>query len=233
MKHPILYSFRRCPYAMRARLALYASGLTVEIREIVLRDKPAHMLEISPKETVPILYIPQKNKDLKISDKIPASAGNSDIIIDESLDIMIYALGRQDPDEWLSKNEKETDVLLKRNDKEFKNALDRYKYPNRYPEEDCSQEFDKGAEILKDLNERIKENGALVTDYNTLADYAIFPFIRQFAAVDSKKFENLKLDALTNWLDAHLDSALFKAIMPKLKPWQDGDTPILFGSQVN
>ena len=214
MTHPILYSFRRCPYAMRARLALYASGLTVELREIVLRDKPSHMLEISPKGTVPVLHL------------------TDGTTVDESLDIMIYALGRQDPDEWLGIEEKETKDLINSNDAEFKYALDRYKYPNRYPDEDCSQSFDKGAKILKDLNERIKVNGALVADYNTLADYAVFPFVRQFAAVNSKKFEDLKLTALTAWLDAHLESPLFKAVMVKFQPWKPGDEPILFGSQV-
>ncbi len=213
MTHPILFSFRRCPYAMRARLALYASGLTVELREIILRDKPAHMLEISPKGTVPVLMLADGT------------------IIDESLDIMIYALGRQDPHEWLGIEEKATKALINRNDTEFKSALDRYKYPNRYPDEDCSQAFDKGADILKDLNENIKENGALVADYNTLADYAIFPFIRQFANVDNDRFKNLKLKPLEKWLDAHLLSDLFQSIMQKYEPWKEGDSPTLFPDQ--
>jgi glutathione S-transferase len=208
-KYPILYSFRRCPYAMRARLALLASGILVELREIVLRDKPAHMLEISPKGTVPVLQL-QDGK-----------------VIDESLDIMIYALGRQDPDEWIHENEQDTDFLIKRNDGDFKYALDRYKYPDRYPDEDCTDMFDRGAEILIDLNARITENGSLIDDYDTLADFAIFPFVRQFAATDSKRFENLGLKPLEQWLDRHLESDLFTAIMEKYKPWQDGDEPIL------
>jgi len=195
---------------MRARMAIYKSGLKVELREIVLRDKPAHMLEISPKGTVPVLELTDGK------------------VIDESIDIMIYALGRQDPDEWLSGDQQVTDALIKRNDGEFKNALDRYKYPGRYPDEDCTNAFDRGAEILKDLNERIEKNGHLVEDYTTLADIAIFPFIRQFAAVDSKRFEDLNLKPLENWLDSHLESDLFKAIMPKFTPWQDGDEPIIF-----
>lgn len=211
--HPILYSFRRCPYAMRARLALYASGASVELREIILRDKPAHMLEISPKGTVPVLLLPDSS------------------VIDESFDIMIWALGRQDPDEWLGVEEDTTEFLITRNDNEFKRALDRYKYPGRYPDEDCSGAFDQGVDILKDLNAHIKENGKLVSDYNTLADFAIFPFVRQFAAVNSSRFEDLKLKALENWLDDHLQSDLFSAIMEKFKPWQSEDEPILFGSQ--
>ncbi len=212
MTHPILYSFRRCPYAMRARLALYASGAKVELREIVLRDKPQAMLEISPKGTIPVLQL-QDGK-----------------VIDESLDIMVWALGRQDPDEWLGADEAETQNLITRNDTQFKYALDRYKYPNRYPDEDCSDAFENGAEILIDLNARIEKSGCLVDDYNTLADYAIFPFIRQFRNTDKERFASLKLDALSAWLNAHLNSALFQNIMGKYEPWQNGDTPILLGS---
>lgn len=210
---PVLYSFRRCPYAMRARLALYASGAKVELREIVLRDKPAHMLEISPKGTVPVLQL-QDGK-----------------VIDESFDIMIWALGRQDPDEWLGTEEETTQFLITRNDNEFKRALDRYKYPGRYEEENIDQDeqFEKGAIILKDLNSRIEENGALLSDDNTLADFAIFPFVRQFAAVNSKRFEDLTLKPLENWLDAHLQSDLFQAIMPKYEPWNPDHKPIYFG----
>ena len=210
MTLPILYSFRRCPYAMRARLALYASGATVELREIVLRDKPAHMLEISPKATVPVLLL-QDGK-----------------VIDESLDIMIWALGRQDPDEWLSADEEETQNLITQNDTNFKYALDRYKYPNRYPDEDCSNMFERGVMILKDLNARIEQNGALIESDNTLADFAIFPFIRQFRNTDQDRFNTLGLTALSNWLDTHLESGLFAAIMKKYDPWKKGDEPILF-----
>ena len=208
MSHPILYSFRRCPYAMRARLALYASGASVELREIVLRDKPEHMLNISPKGTVPVLLL------------------QDGTVLDESLDIMIWALGRQDPDEWLGHGGED---LIARNDTEFKYALDRYKYPGRYPEEDCTNMFDRGSEILKDLNTRIEKNGALVTEENTLADYAIFPFIRQFANTDRERFDALGLKALQNWLDAHLSSTLFQNIMEKYAPWKPGDEPIHFG----
>lgn len=200
---------------MRARLAIFSSGLKVELREIVLRDKPVHMLEISPKGTVPVLILADGT------------------VIDESLDIMIYALGRQDPDEWIHEDDNEkgqtTDFLIKRNDKEFKYALDRYKYPNRYPDEECSNMFDQCAEVLNDLNTRIEQNGALIDDYNTLADYAIFPFIRQFANTDRDRFHALNLKSLEKWLNSHLESRLFNAIMKKYEPWKEGDTPITFG----
>ncbi len=193
-------------------MALYKSGIQVELREITLRDKPSAMLEIAPKGTVPVLQLIDGT------------------VLEESLDIMIYALGRQDPDEWLGINEQETDFLIKRNDTAFKNALDRYKYPNRYPDEDCTNAFDRGAEILSDLNTRITAKGHLIDDYTTLADIAIFPFIRQFAAVNSKRFEDLKLKPLENWLDAHLESNLFQTVMQRFTPWQDGDEPVIFGN---
>ena len=198
---------------MRARMGLYSSGSTVELREIVLRDKPAHMIEISPKGTVPVLQL------------------TDGTVIDESLDIMIWALGRQDPDEWLDADEQETKALIKQNDTDFKYALDRYKYPNRYPDEDTSGMFDIAANILSEWNERIEKNGQLMGKYPTLADYAIFPFIRQFRNTDKDRFAALELTALEKWLDAHLDSDLFQTIMHKYDPWKDGDEPIYFGQK--
>ncbi len=189
-------------------MALYSSGAIVELREIVLRDKPAHMLEISPKGTVPVLLLQDGS------------------VIDESLDIMVWALGRQDPDEWLGE---EDSGLIARNDDEFKYALDRYKYPDRYPEEDCSSMFERGVEILKDLNERIEKNGYLVSDYPTLADYAIFPFIRQFANTDKERFDTLPLKPLQTWLQNHLESEIFSAIMPKFDQWTPDSEAVLFG----
>ena len=132
--------------------------------------------------------------------------------------------------EWLAADD---EGLIAQNDGPFKQALDRYKYPNRFPDEDCSNMFETGAEILKDLNARIEQNGALVTDENTLADFAIFPFIRQFRNVDQERFANLELKALSNWLDVHLESDLFKTIMEKYEPWKPQDTPVIFGQDQN
>jgi glutathione S-transferase len=208
MTSPTFYSFRRCPYAMRARLALYASSQSVELREIVLRDKPAHMLEISPKGTIPVLLLPNGT------------------VIDESLDIIHWALNNNDPHNWLNNYD---NALITQNDTAFKSALDRYKYPNRFEGEDCTNAFDNAAIVLNDLNARIEaNNGALCTPQNTLTDYAIFPFIRQFANVDKERFNALKLPHLQNWLTAHLESDLFNAIMPKFTSWQEGDEPLIF-----
>ena len=194
---------------MRARLALYISGAKVELREITFKNKPVEMLEISPKATVPVLQLIDGT------------------VIDESLDIMTYALGRQDPDEWLGTDPKTTTTLITQNDTTFKYALDRYKYPNRFPEEDCSQAFDTCTTILKGLNTHIKtNNGALLGHHNTLADYAIFPFIRQCANVDRARFQSLNLKPLEIWLTTHLESKLFATIMHKYAPWKNGNTPI-------
>lgn len=210
MNTPILYSFRRCPYAMRARLALYASGITVELREIILRDKPAHMLEISPKGTVPVLLLPGGK------------------IIDESLDIMLWALGQSDPENLMKGDKTETNFLIARNDKEFKYALDRYKYPEKFPDTDSEQNFENAKLILDDLDKRL-ENGALLGQETTLADLAILPFIRQFAHVDRERFDALPYKNLQSWVKDFKESERFAHIMPKFKPWQEGDEPIYFG----
>jgi glutathione S-transferase len=197
---PILYSFRRCPYAMRARMALFQSGTKLELREIVLRDKPEHMLEISPKGTVPVLQVSETK------------------VIDESFDIMLWALNQNDPDDWLAGHDA---ALIAQNDEEFKAALDRYKYPNRYPDEDCSSARDDGEEFLKLLEARLQNAPYLCGDKKSLADIAIFPFIRQFANVDRDWFYALPYPALQAWLKSHLESDLFIAIMEKYKPWKE------------
>jgi len=196
---PILYNFRRCPYAMRARMALQKSGTKLELREIELRDKPAHMLEISPKGTVPVLQI------------------SDDKVLDESLDIMRWALCQKDPDNWLMETD-ESRELIARNDGAFKEALDRYKYPDRFPD-DCLDARDNGLVFLQTLNARLETSPQLVGSNITITDIAIFPFIRQFMGVDRGWSDKLPLPALHKWLLDHIQSPLFKTIMVKYKPW--------------
>lgn len=187
-------------------MALYYAGVQCELREIVLRDKPLHMLDISPKGTVPVLLLPTGQ------------------VIDESLDIMQWALSEDDPDRWLPYlHRSDIYTLIERNDGAFKAALDRYKYPNRFPDEDCSGARDKGLKILEDLNARVAANGALSGENMTLADIAIFPFIRQFANVDRDWFDALPMLPLQAWLTTHCESDLFAAVMEKYAPWVDGD----------
>ena len=208
-----LYTFRRCPYAMRGRMGLSIAGVPVQVREVVLRDKPAEMLEASPKGTVPVLL---------------TSSGD---IVDESLDVMRWALAQNDPEGWLDADPDTTNELIARNDGPFKRALDRYKYPNRYSDEDLVPGAARasGLEILQDLDVRITaQGGQLVRAERSLADIAIFPFIRQFAHTDMDWFNAQDLPALQAWLEGHKQSSLFKGVMKKYAQWSPGaDEPIL------
>ena len=211
---PIFYSFRRCPYAMRARLALSSSGVQCEIREVVLKDKPDELLTISPKGTVPVLL----TADGKV--------------LEESLDIMFWALAQRDPANWyhgLNQQQRaETDALIANNDGEFKYYLDRYKYADRYPQH--SQQFyrQQGEKTLLMLEQRLQQTRCLLSESWTLADIALLPFVRQFAFVDEAWFEQSAYPAVRQWLTDFLDSELFSHIMAKYPQWQTGDKPLLF-----
>lgn len=211
----ILYSFRRCPYAMRARLALWASGITVELREVVLRNKPAEMLVASPKATVPVLLL------------------NNGEVIDESLQVMQWALTQQDPHNWLPKADKQQAVmaLIEQNDNEFKYWLDRYKYADRYPAESMQYYRQQGEKYLADWDERLRHSKGLFDDTWVLADWAILPFVRQFAHVDRQWFDASPYHALRRWMDEGLNSQPFHAVMGKYPAWQAGDEPRFFGRE--
>jgi glutathione S-transferase len=206
---PILYSFRRCPYAMRARMAVLAAGLTVELREIILREKPPEMLAASPKGTVPVLVLP------------------SGQVIDESLDIMRWALARNDPEHWLAGDNAE---LIAENDGPFKRALDRYKYPKKYNVPDPAVPRDEVLVFLAALEERLTNRMFLAGNLLGLTDVAIFPFVRQFAATDRTWFDALPLPALQSWLEGQIASPRFEAIMERFSRWTAGDVPIYFGT---
>lgn len=206
-EYPIFYSFRRCPYAMRARMALLISELTVELREILLRDKPADMLAISPKATVPVLQLPHGR------------------VIDESLDIMRWALAHHDPAHWLAGDDP---TLIAENDGPFKAALDRYKYPSRYDLADGLAHREQGMAILQKLDQRLQGKPWLGGAAMGLSDAATFPFIRQFAATDQGWFDAQNIPALQNWLKQCLALPLFDQAMAKFAQWQAGDAPTLF-----
>ena len=205
-ERPILYSFRRCPYAMRARLALAISATICEIREVKLAAKPAQMLTASPKGTVPVLVLPDGT------------------VIEESLEIMQWALARNDPEGWLQRND---DALIAANDGPFKHNLDRYKYPERHASDPLEHRA-AALDILAGLEQRLTGQVYLCGDRRGLADMAIFPFIRQFAATDRDWFDAQPLPHLRSWLDGHLASPLFALIMLRLAPWQADDEPVLF-----
>lgn len=203
---PILYSFRRCPYAMRARLALLISGTTCEIREVKLSQKPAELIAASPKATVPVLVLPDGG------------------VIEESREIMRWALESSDPEGWL---EREDSALIADNDGPFKHHLDRYKYPERHGSQPVKHRA-AALELLRVLEERLASRANLCGDARGLTDAAIFPFVRQFAATDQAWFDAQALPRLQAWLTEHLASELFAAVMIRLAPWQPDDAPILF-----
>ena len=206
---PVLYSFRRCPYAMRARLAITMSGVAVELREVILKNKPAELLAVSPKGTVPVLVLPDGQ------------------VIDESLDVMLWALSQHDPENWLAPecgNTAEMLALIVGNDGAFKYSLDRYKYPNRYAHELAgdSQAFahihrTNCANWLTGLEGKLA-GGWLFGSRPSLADMALLPFVRQFAHTDASWFAEQPWPRSQAWLAGFETSALFVGVMAKHLP---------------
>ena len=197
---PILYSFRRCPYAIRARLAIAYAGIPVEIREVALKNKPEHMLAISPKGTVPVLQL------------------TDGTVLEESLDIMYWALAKHDPEHWQAFSNA-ADRLIQWNDGDFKYYLDRYKYADRYPEFSQEHYRQLAEAFVAELESRLQHSPYLCGMHFSLADAAIFPFIRQFANVDSFWFKSSAYCALNSWLNALLTTELFGSVMPNYLPW--------------
>ena len=201
---PVLYSFRRCPYAMRARLALRVAGQAVEHREIELKHKPAAMLQASPKGTVPVLVLTDGS------------------VLEQSLDIMRWALERHDPETWLPADPASRAgiwALIAQNDGEFKHHLDRYKYPHRYGLPDGAVHRDLGREFLSHLQEQIALHGFLGGPRFGLADAAIAPFVRQFAHTDKAWFAQQDWPALAQWLANFEASEAFAQVMQKHPVW--------------
>ena len=204
---PVLYSFRRCPYAMRSRLALQVSGIVYEHREVVLKNKPAHMLSLSPKGTVPVLWLPE-------------AAGNR--VLEQSQDIMLWALRQHDPLGWLPASDvamADALALIAHNDGPFKRQLDRYKYPNRSGLESGAADRDEATLWLQTLDGRLHDQPFLAGQRFGLIDAAVGPFVRQYAHTDPKWFATQAWPALAQWLWAFEASDLFTAIMQKHAPW--------------
>ncbi len=210
---PILYSFRRCPYAMRGRMGVYVSGVVCELREVVLRDKPDAMLDASPKGTVPVLQTVEGD------------------VIEESLELMLWALKQHDPQGWLRPELGSLDemlALIDLNDHAFKDHLDRYKYPNRYEGVDPLFHRHEAENFLQVLERRLTTSPFLFGSRISLADIAIAPFMRQFAHVDKEWFDHTPYKALQEWLSTFLNSSVFTEVMAKFAPWKEGDAPVLF-----
>ena len=211
MQTPILYSFRRCPYCMRAHLALKKSGLKIELREVRLSDIPEEALKLSPKATVPILVL------------------TDGTVMDESWDIVKWALQQNDPDNWLGENDSflsDAEMLIEINDFSFKNDLDHYKYADRHPEHDQEHYRRACEEFIEELEDMLAENQYLLGEQLSLADIGVFPFIRQFAFVDKEWFDQSPYPWVQKWLDSLISSALFQQVFQKHEIWKPGDTAI-------
>ncbi len=206
---PILYSFRRCPYAMRARLALVSAGIETELREILLRDKAPEFLETSPKGTVPVIV-------------------DADTVIEESLDIMDWALAQNDPEGWLDFPQ-DGRAFIAECDGPFKTALDRYKYQNRH-QSDAALERKNASVFIEKLEAQLAGQSFLFGDKPTMPDMAILTFIRQFANTDRAWFDVQPWPNVQRWLAAFLESARFEQIMGKYPKWEAGDPVTLFPS---
>ena len=210
---PVLYSFRRCPYAMRARMAISYSGLSVALREVVLREMPAALLQCSPKGTVPVLVLPGGQ------------------VLEESRDIIDWALAQHDPDQWrpvTPVQRAELLSLLNENDGSFKQALDRYKYAERHPEHPAAHYRALGERFLDRLERQLARHDWLSGARMGVADVAIFPFVRQFSLVDADWFRQAPYPHLQEWLERLLHSTLFAGVMQKYPPWREGDPVTVF-----
>jgi len=209
--HPILYSFRRCPYAIRARMFLSYMEVSVELREVLLNERPQSLYKISSKGTVPVLLL----KDGKV--------------LDESLDIMRWAI-KQGEQKLYEDKLNEQNQLIKYNDTKFKYWLDKYKYHVRYLEHSREYYQRKCSKTLAEYDMRLRENAYLMGDRIRLADIAIFPFIRQCANVDQNWFNN-KYPNLNRWLEIWKQSRLFNSVMMKYNQWRLGDELLIVNFQ--
>ncbi|MEM8771862.1 MAG: glutathione S-transferase [Pseudomonadota bacterium] len=205
---PVLYSFRRCPYAMRARMAISVSETQVRLRELLLRDKPDEMIEASPKGTVPVLV-------------------DGGRVIDESLAVMEWALAHHDPEEWLARQDRD---LVTACDGDFKHHLDRYKYATRYDGADPVEHREAGMAFLNKLEARLESGPYLCSEDRGHADIAIFPFVRQFRIADPDWFDAAPIPKTRDWLKRLMTSALFKSVMEKYPTWKDSGKEFMFPS---
>lgn len=210
---PILYSFRRCPYAMRARMAIAVSETPVRLREVLLRDKPAEMIAASAKGTVPVLIV-------------------GDEVIDESLAVMEWALKHNDPERWLSGNGPDNGKdLIAACDGDFKHHLDRYKYATRYEDVDPEEHRAEGMKFLDALAARLDGQPYLCGDKRSRTDIAIFPFVRQFRIADEAWFDENAPTSVRAWLKGLMASDLFTSVMKKYPQWKEtGEEAVFCGA---
>ncbi|MCL1127234.1 glutathione S-transferase [Shewanella surugensis] len=218
MALPVLYSLRNCPYAMRARLAIYASGQQVHLRDLVLSNKPAEMLSISAKGTVPVLIT------------------TDNLVIDESLSVMLWAFSQTDPDDYLNKTLPNAlaDMLslIGLFDNEFKGHLEQYRCAKRYHEPSLIEERQQCERYLADLEWRLSQHQFLMSETPSLVDVALVPFIRQFARVERQWYLHSPYPKLRQWLKTYLQSRMFSKVMAQHPMWLDTKEDVVFGSDI-
>lgn len=214
---PILYSLRNCPYAMRARIAIFKSKQTVILRDLVLSDKPKELIAASPKATVPVLVL------------------TNGTVLEESLDVMLWVLNETDPDDLLqSKNEcslSEMLTLISTFDHDFKTCLEQYKCAKRYRESNIAECREVCEQYLKILEHRLISNKFLMSNTESLVDIALVPFIRQFARVERQWYLQSPYPNVRQWLNNYLQSAMFTKVMAKYPLWLDNHEEVLFSGK--
>ncbi len=204
MRVPVLYSFRRCPYCMRAHMALKQSGIEVELREVKLSEMPAEVLAITPDATVPVLVLTDGS------------------VYTESWDIVKWSLLQNDPEQWSGSTNDyllDAEMLIETNDFSFKNDLDHYKYADRFPEHGEEHYRKACEEFILELEDMLTENRYLLADQLSLADIGVFPFVRQFSMVNKDWFDNAPYPYVQNWLDTLINTELFQHVFKKRKIW--------------
>jgi glutathione S-transferase len=205
-----MYSFRRCPYAMRARIAVRSSGIRVELREIDLKNKVEEFVSTSPKATVPVVQTIEG------------------LVLEESIDIMDWALGNSDPEGWLKLADRE---LIELCDFEFKPLLDRYKYHVRYTDVSLEKAREDCCEFLETLDQNLGQEAWLGGAIASLTDVAIFPFVRQFSGVEPNWLSNSEYQNLNRWLKHWIETDHFKAVMAKYPVWKPDQPLVVFPRQ--
>ncbi|ABV88050.1 glutathione S-transferase N-terminal domain-containing protein [Shewanella pealeana] len=215
--NPVLYSLRNCPYAMRARMAIYQSGQAVQLRELCLDSKPVEFLTASPKGTVPVLVLPNGE------------------VFEQSLEIMRWAFGTHDPDNYLisdnSNKQQQMLRLIKLFDEEFISSLEIYRSAKRYHDESLQECREACEQYLQLLEQRLLQHRYLFSDNPSLADLAIIPFIRQLARVERQWYLNSPYPKVRNWLNGYLQSLMFSKVMAKFPLWSANDVPVIFKAE--
>ncbi|CAH6922203.1 Glutathione S-transferase [Vibrio chagasii] len=212
---PVLYSLRRCPYAMRGRMGIALSKQQVLLREIVTKDKPSELLASSPKGTVPVLVL---------------SDGK---VIEQSLDVMMWALHQNDPHDLLRSSNpslsEQIHQLIQQNDNEFIGHLEKYRASVRYRNDDIEQRRNLCEAFISELEAKLAHHDYFFGDSPSLADFAVMPFVSQFVRVEKKWFVQSEYQNVRRWLRSHLESKLYTQVMKQYPLWNDTKQDCLFG----